>query len=67
MYRRRRAELDGEPNTSWFKFREPKRGPDTKDSHFTTLLLLLMVTVRTFLRETELTPDREPLSFIPER
>lgn len=66
MYLRRRAELDGEPNTSWFKFREPKRGPDDKESHFTTLLLLLVVTIRTLLRDSELTSDSESLLFIPE-
>lgn len=32
MYRRLRAELIFDSNTPWFKFREPKRGPNNKES-----------------------------------
>lgn len=32
MYRRPRAELVFDSNTPWFKFREPKRGPNDKES-----------------------------------
>lgn len=32
MYRRLRAELVCDPNAPWFKFREPKRGPNNKES-----------------------------------